>query len=347
MEYTHPRFEPKRPRASDEPVDPWEKSQTWSACDTVTQPVGGLSSPSKSLCRSAWRQADGWPILKFHCLDLAHTHARTHARTHTHTRALSYLQLRIIKTDFHAADLGSLAFVLHMREKIFKAPCVLLSLFTSLNLCCGQFGTPITDDKHNIPSDYEIPLHYIPKEVAGACWVVLNVYPLEQSLRNLANMFGADSSNKENILVFIAMLKSLRFTFDHQELETAMQVFQCHYQEGSLKNELYFNYIEDILHVAGQETSKFSCKPPSCLSTANAPGDHMEGRDYVWWKRTPLLLVFIPVTACVVLIIWRVTSTRHLPEHAAEDIEMAPCDTVPSVTVSIPLQRAAHAHESR
>lgn len=183
--------------------------------------------------------------------------------------------------------------------QILKAPCLLLSLFTSLNLCSGKFGTPITDDvsklsllvrlpsywepdthhfnslripfvcvcanevsalslsplqKQNIPSDYEIPVSYIPREVvrkteltrnsriherlnisqrllidlidffffllpqAGTCWVVLNIYPLEQSLRKLADMFGAISSNKENIIVFIAMLKSLRFTFDHEEL---------------------------------------------------------------------------------------------------------------------------------
>lgn len=105
--------------------------------------------------------------------------------------------------------------------------------------------------KQNIPSDYEIPVQYIPKEVvrmtqrtqhddryttmtwsmflylfffvcffykAGACWLVLNIYPLEQSLRKLADMFGAISSNKDNITVFIAMLKGLRFTFDHEEL---------------------------------------------------------------------------------------------------------------------------------
>lgn len=48
--------------------------------------------------------------------------------------------------------------------------------------------------------------------------MVLNVYPLEQSLRHLAEMFGAVSSNRENILVFVTMLKSLRFTFDSQEL---------------------------------------------------------------------------------------------------------------------------------
>uniref|UniRef100_A0A673C3H4 Kit ligand n=1 Tax=Sphaeramia orbicularis TaxID=375764 RepID=A0A673C3H4_9TELE len=220
------------------------------------------------------------------------------------------------------------------------APCLLLSLFTSLNLCSGKFGAPITDDvsklsllKQNIPSDYEIPVHYIPKEVAGTCWVVLNIYPLEQSLRKLANMFGAISSNKENIMVFIAMLKSLRFTFDHEELETAMQVFQCHYREGSLISSLYFDYIKDILHAATQGTSSFSCKPPPCLNSHQTPGKsvnciqfllrgiselssrtsffaggHEDGREYSWSKRTPLLLLLIPVTACVVLIVWLVSS---------------------------------------
>lgn len=48
--------------------------------------------------------------------------------------------------------------------------------------------------------------------------MVLNIYPLEQSLRKLASRFGAVSSNRENTIVFIAMLKSLRFTFDHEEL---------------------------------------------------------------------------------------------------------------------------------
>lgn len=48
--------------------------------------------------------------------------------------------------------------------------------------------------------------------------MVLNIYPLEQSLRKLAGMFGSISSNREHIVVFITMLKSLRFTFDHEEL---------------------------------------------------------------------------------------------------------------------------------
>uniref|UniRef100_A0A3Q3LUZ7 Kit ligand n=1 Tax=Mastacembelus armatus TaxID=205130 RepID=A0A3Q3LUZ7_9TELE len=192
--------------------------------------------------------------------------------------------------------------------QILKSPCLLLSLFTSLNLCSGKFGTPITDDvsklsllKQNIPSDYEIPVSYIPKEVAGTCWVVLNIYPLEQSLRKLASMFGTISSNKENIIVFIAMLKSLRFTFDHEELVT-MQLFQCHYQEGSLMSGLYFDYIKDVLHNAAQGTSGFSCKPPPCLNPEQTPGGQEEGRTSSWLKRTPLLLAFIPFAACVVLI---------------------------------------------
>ncbi|XP_070710292.1 uncharacterized protein [Pempheris klunzingeri] len=241
-----------------------------------------------------------------------------------------------------------------MRKKILKAPCLLLSLFTSLNLCSGKFGAPITDDvsklsllKQNIPSDYEIPVSYIPQEVAGTCWVVLNIYPLEQSLRKLASMFGAISSNKENIMVFIAMLKSLRFTFDHEELETAMQVFQCHYQEGSLMSGLYFDYIKDILHAASQGTSGFTCKPPPCLNLQQTPGGQEEGREYSWLRRTPLLLALIPFTACAVILVWLVKSGRRLPMCNAENSQMVPSDMIPTVSVSIPLESLTHTADTQ
>ncbi|XP_033471051.1 uncharacterized protein LOC117249482 isoform X1 [Epinephelus lanceolatus] len=241
-----------------------------------------------------------------------------------------------------------------MRKTILKTPCLLLSLFTNLNLCSGKFGTPITDDvsklsllKQNIPSDYEIPVSYIPKEVAGTCWVVLNIYPLEQSLRKLANMFGAISSNKENILVFIAMLKSLRFTFDHEELETAMQVFQCHYQEESLMSGVYFDYIKDVLHAASQGTSGFSCKPPPCLNPHQTPEGQEEGREYSWSKRAPLLLALIPFTACIIIVVWLVKSRRLLPVCNTENSQMAPSDMIPTVSISIPLQTLAHAADTQ
>ncbi|XP_056132642.1 uncharacterized protein LOC130109669 [Lampris incognitus] len=182
-------------------------------------------------------------------------------------RALYPIYLR------HALNLRLLS-----RCQILKTTCLFLSLLTGLGICSGKFGLPITDDvsklsllKQNIPIDYEIPVHYIPKEVSGMCWVVLNIYPLEQSLRRLANMFGAISSNKENIIVFIAMLKSLRFTFDHEELETAMQVFQCHYQEGSFLSGLYFDYIKEVLNSAAQGEGGFPCKPPPCVTPLQTP----------------------------------------------------------------------------
>ncbi|XP_073336394.1 uncharacterized protein [Pagrus major] len=241
-----------------------------------------------------------------------------------------------------------------MRKKILKAPCLLLSLFTSLNLCSGKFGTPITDDvsklsllKQNIPSDYEIPVSYIPKEVAGTCWVVLNIYPLEQSLRKLADMFGAISSNKENIIVFIAMLKSLRFTFDHEELETAMQLYQCHYQEESLMSGLYFDYIKDVLHAAAQGTSGFSCKPPPCLNPQQIPGGQEEGRKHSWSKITPSILALIPFIACVVILVWLAKSRRRLPVCNAENRQMTPSDLIPTVSISIPLQTLAHAADTQ
>lgn len=139
---------------------------------------------------------------------------------------------------------------------------------------------------------------------AGRCWVALNIYPLEQSLRRLAGVFGAISSNREHIGVFVSMLKSLRFTFDHEELvseapkarrwgpvlelnnsalemtcgclipqEAEMQLFQCHYQERGLMSGLYFDYVRDILHAAAsQEASSLLCKPPPCLNLHPSPG---------------------------------------------------------------------------
>lgn len=126
--------------------------------------------------------------------------------------------------------------------------------------------------------------------------MVLNIYPLEQSLRRLAGVFGAASSNREHIGVFVSMLKSLRFTFDHEELvsgpvfggliiqllrfpvvvwipqEAAMQLFQCHYRETAPMSGLYFDYITDILHAASQGASGLSCKPPPCLHSHPSPG---------------------------------------------------------------------------
>ncbi|XP_056878547.1 uncharacterized protein LOC130519284 isoform X2 [Takifugu flavidus] len=217
-----------------------------------------------------------------------------------------------------------------MRKNILEATCLLLGLFASLRLCSGKLMTPITDDvsklsslKQNVPSDYEIPVSSIPKDV---------------SLRNLAGMFGAVSSNREQISVFISMLKSLRFTFNHEELEAAMQLFQCHYRERGLMSGLYFDYIKDILHAASQGTSGLPCKPPPCLNQHPSPGGQEEGRGSSWSIRAPWILVLIPFTACAVILLWLGKSGRLSPSCNVEDLRLRPFDMIPTVSISVPLQ---------
>ncbi|CAL8242194.1 unnamed protein product [Merluccius merluccius] len=235
-------------------------------------------------------------------------------------------------------------------NRICKTPCLLFFLLTSLHHCSGKFGKPITDDvnkllllQQNIPVDYEIPVHYIPKEVSGMCWVVLNAYPLEQSLCRLANMFGALSSNRENIVVFVAMLKSLRFTFDHEELESAMQVFQCHYRERKLLSGLYFDYLKEILHAAAQGVGGFPCKPPPCLPHQEKPGSQEDGRTQALLSSSPVLLILIPLTACLILLLWMAKSRRRrwreCDTETGRDMP-SPANMVPTVSISVPLHRA-------
>lgn len=60
----------------------------------------------------------------------------------------------------------------------------------------------------------------------GMCWVHLNLYPAESSLKNLALKFGNVSSNRENITIFITMLQGLRVTIDNEELVNYTAVYE-------------------------------------------------------------------------------------------------------------------------
>uniref|UniRef100_A0AAY4D6I7 Kit ligand n=1 Tax=Denticeps clupeoides TaxID=299321 RepID=A0AAY4D6I7_9TELE len=149
--------------------------------------------------------------------------------------------------------------------QIGESPCVLLLLFSSLVASDGEGRTPVTDDvatlnllKENIPKDYRIPIHYIPKELAGQCWLQLNIYPVERSLSQLASKFGNLSTNRENITIFITMLQGLRLMIDDEERVT--------WATGP-----YFDYIKEFFGAAAKTPGKLSCVPPPCPRPSQSP----------------------------------------------------------------------------
>uniref|UniRef100_A0A674AZI2 Kit ligand n=1 Tax=Salmo trutta TaxID=8032 RepID=A0A674AZI2_SALTR len=218
--------------------------------------------------------------------------------------------------------------------QIRTTTCVLLFLFTSLGVCSGGFGNPVTDDVSRL-----IRFSSFFFLQSGVCWVLLNIYPLEQSLRELARVFGAISSNKDNIMIFITMLQNLRFQFDHEELEATMQVFKCHYRAVKWPSGLYFDYIRDILNSATHQEGGFRCVPPSCPAPTtpgkkHAPthisssqsvllslsGSEAQDHEQTRSRGSLLSLLSIPVTACVFLIVWVVTHQDRREEGTSKPI---------------------------
>ncbi|XP_067284166.1 kit ligand b [Pseudorasbora parva] len=168
----------------------------------------------------------------------------------------------------------------HMREiKIGESICVLVLLFSGLVTCSGVFGSPLTDDvatletlSENLPSDYRIPIDFITKDVGGACWLYVNLYKVESSLKTLALKFGNLSTNKANITIFITMLQGIRFTLENEELEGTMQTFECHYRRVKWPTRRYFNHVKEVLAEAGSTLGDIRhCTPPPCQSPAAPP----------------------------------------------------------------------------
>ncbi|KAF7693870.1 kit ligand b [Silurus meridionalis] len=200
--------------------------------------------------------------------------------------------------------------MVHMKEvKIGGCACVLVLLFSGLVSCSGVFGSPLTDDvstldtlRENIPKDYKIRVRYISKDVGGTCWVYLNLYPAESSLKNLALKFGNHSANRENITIFITMLQGLRFTIDNEELESTMQAFKCHYQSARWSTRRYFDHVKEVLVTFTSTPHQFYCTPPPC-PTPTAPPVKSDRR--VLERAIPgvLALIIIPSLAAFALIL--------------------------------------------
>ncbi|XP_061531873.1 kit ligand a isoform X3 [Phycodurus eques] len=119
--------------------------------------------------------------------------------------------------------------------------------------------------KHNIPKDYKIPVHYVPKEEGGMCWVKLNVFYLEESLQDLAHKFGNISSNRKDISIFIQMLQELRLNMG--SVEAVMYDFECHFHEERWPTEQYFEFVSNFLASAQHRDDSDDCEPPPCPTT--------------------------------------------------------------------------------
>ncbi|XP_056311084.1 kit ligand b [Danio aesculapii] len=203
----------------------------------------------------------------------------------------------------------------HMREvKIGESICVLVLLFSGLVTCSGVFGSPLTDDvatldtlSENIPSDYRIPIKFITKDVGGACWLHLNLYPVEGSLKKLAIKFGNQSTNKANITIFITMLQDFRFTLNSDDLEDRMQAFKCHYRREKWPTRRFFTHVKSVLTVAGSTFGDIPpCTPPPCQTLAAPPFTPGQSRQQNGMNSAVhglLALLIIPSVAILVLTI--------------------------------------------
>nr|XP_055047184.1 kit ligand b [Misgurnus anguillicaudatus] len=203
----------------------------------------------------------------------------------------------------------------HMREvKIGESICVFVLLFSGLVTCSGVFGSPLTDDvatlgtlSENIPNDYRIPLNFISKDVGGACWLHLNLYPVESSLKALAFKFGNLSTNRANTTIFITMLQGFRFTLDNEELEVTMQTFKCHYRRVKWPTRRYFAHVKEVLTAAGSTLGEIHhCTPPPCrtpVAPPFTPGKRKQQDGINGAIHGLLTLLIIPSMVALVLII--------------------------------------------
>uniref|UniRef100_A0A8C1LKQ8 Kit ligand n=1 Tax=Cyprinus carpio TaxID=7962 RepID=A0A8C1LKQ8_CYPCA len=244
----------------------------------------------------------------------------------------------------------------HMREvKIGESICVLVLLFSGLVTCSGVFGSPLTDDvatletlSENIPSDYRIPIRFITKDVGGACWLYVNLYHVESSLKTLARKFGNLSTNKANITIFITMLEGFRFTLDNEELEVTMQTFECHYRKGKWATRRYFNHVKEVLTAAGSMLGKFNdCTPPPCKTLPAppfTPGQSRQQNGMNGAIHGLLALLIIPSMALLVLTLRMVFRRSHCCGQRMHEVSLNEPHDGAEESVTEPHSRAAQGH---
>ncbi|XP_040024907.1 uncharacterized protein LOC120812772 isoform X2 [Gasterosteus aculeatus] len=216
------------------------------------------------------------------------------------------------------------------KPKIWIRLCVHVLLFITLGVHSSRFDiNPVTDDisrlsilRQNIPEDYKIPVHYVLREKGGMCWVKLNVFYLEESLKGLAHTFGNISSNRKDISIFIQMFQELRLNMG--SLELIMYDFECHYRQERWQTAQYFDFVKDFLRAAQNKEDSDDCDPPPCPTTPYAvtTADYLNDSETralsAVVEQSFLSLLFIPLLALILLLVWKVRCCRN-----EEDLEQS------------------------
>jgi len=79
------------------------------------------------------------------------------------------------------------------------------------------------------------------------CWVKLNVFHLEVSLKGLAQKFGNISSNKDNIGTFVQILQEMRYHIGHGLVSYLNQCYNIKQPFCIPVKFLMFYYFEAIV----------------------------------------------------------------------------------------------------
>ncbi|XP_048863541.1 kit ligand-like isoform X2 [Brienomyrus brachyistius] len=241
------------------------------------------------------------------------------------------------------------------KAKIWIVTFVHLLFSSSCFAPSSEIRHIITDDdkiisllKQNIPRDYRMAVCFIPKELSHMCWVQLNVYHLEGSLKVLQDKFGDISSNRDNLSIVIRRLQDMRVKIEY--LETMMQDFACHYREESWVAEHYFDFVHDLLNSNTYEIKSEDCESPPCppptppttptgspdqapnkiscnVSTTDCDKQAQAQHISEVVGKSLLILLLIPTAALIFFIYWKIKRRKEEPPKRPAKHEKL-CDTI-------------------
>ncbi|XP_072511638.1 kit ligand isoform X2 [Notamacropus eugenii] len=181
-----------------------------------------------------------------------------------------------------------------------------LLLFNSLVRTKGICGNPVTDDVKeittlvaNLPSDYLIPLNYVPgmELLPNHCWLHLMVPELANSLNNLLYKFSKISSSLSNYSIIDKLIKiidDLMGCLEEKNKNFRKQNNNI-YQEGSFYPEKFFSFFNKSIDAFKEfeETSEHStCVLPPTIGPEKGKASGSPKDSSVHWVAIVLPSLF-------------------------------------------------------